>query len=226
MFKTRIEAVYLGYKNGLEDYMKQDGDELDKVMTWDLKKDIGHFDECEGEMKNMLLETKRLIIRSIRPTDEKAFIDMAADGSLWEIYGDCSECHIWMKEFISETIRLEAEDNPRQEYLAFAIEDKVKHLVVGSVGSTYYEDFMEVGVSYFIGANHRGNGYAAEALKCFIEYLFAKYHLKKLVATADPNNIASCKTLEKVGFSLIKTEMYQDMHDESKCMTNFYELVL
>lgn len=34
------------------------------------------------------------------------------------------------------------------------------------------------------------------------------------------------KTLEKVGFSLIKTEMYQDMHDESKCMTNFYELVL
>ena len=33
-------------------------------------------------------------------------------------------------------------------------------------------------------------------------------------------------TLEKVGFSLIKTEMYQDMHDESKCMTNFYELVL
>ncbi|WP_353061908.1 GNAT family N-acetyltransferase [Parabacteroides goldsteinii] len=45
---------------------------------------------------------------------------------------------------------------------------------------------MEVGVSYFIGANHRGNGYAAEALKCFIEYLFAKYHLKKLVATAAP----------------------------------------
>ncbi len=26
MFKTRIEAVYLGYKNGLEDYMKQDGE--------------------------------------------------------------------------------------------------------------------------------------------------------------------------------------------------------
>ena len=158
------------------------------------EKDIGYFDECEEGTKNMLLETKRLIVRSILPTDEKAFINMAADGSLWEIYVDCSECHIWMKEFISEAIRLEAEDNPRQEYLAFAIEDKVKHLVVGSVGSTYYEDFMEVGVSYFIGADHRGNGYAAEALKCFIEYLFAKYHLKKLVATADPNNIASCKT--------------------------------
>lgn len=59
MFKTRIEAVYLGYKNGLEDYMKQDGDELDKVMTWDLKKDIGHFDECEGEMKKHAIRDKK-----------------------------------------------------------------------------------------------------------------------------------------------------------------------
>lgn len=173
----------------------------------------------------MVLETKRLLIRSILPTDEKAFIDMAADGSLWAIYGDCNECHIWMKDFISEAIRLEAEDNPHHEYLAFTIEDKVEHLIVGSVGSTYYEDFMEVGVSYFIGAAHRGNGYAAEALKCFIEYLSSKYHLKKLIAVAASNNIASCKTLEKSGFSLIKTEMYQDMFDENESMSNFYELV-
>lgn len=82
-----------------------------------------------------------------------------------------------MNEFISEAIRLEAEDNPYHEYLAFAIEDKASRLVVGSVGSSYYEDFMEVGVTYFIGADHRGNGYAAEALQRFTEYLFAKYHL-------------------------------------------------
>lgn len=173
----------------------------------------------------MFLETKRLIIRSILPTDEKTFIDMASDGSLWEIYGDCSQCHEWMKEFISEAIRLEAEDNPYHEYLAFAIEDRASRLVVGSVGSSYYEDFMEVGVTYFIGADHRGNGYAAEALQCFTEYLFERYHLKKLVATARVDNIASCKTLEKAGFSVIETRMYQDLYDECKNMSNIYELV-
>lgn len=52
----------------------------------------------------MFLETKRLIIRSIRTSDEKAFIEMASDGSLTEIFGDCSECHKWMGEFISEAI--------------------------------------------------------------------------------------------------------------------------
>ena len=127
----------------------------------------------------MILETERLIIRSLCQADEKVFIDMASDGSLWEIFGDCSECHKWMGEFITEAIRLEAEDNPYHEYSAFAIEDKINRVVVGSVGSSYYEDFKEVGVTYFIGAEYRGNGYAAEALQCLADYLFGGYHLKK-----------------------------------------------
>lgn len=173
----------------------------------------------------MLLETERLIIRSIRTTDEKAFIEMASDGSLTEIYGDCSECHKWMGEFISEAIKLEAEDNPYQKYLAFAIEDKTSHLVIGSVGSSYYEDFKEVGVTYFIGARERGNGYAAEALQCFVNYMFVRYNLKKLIATANVKNIASCKTLERAGFRLVETRMYQDLYDEAEEPSNIYELV-
>lgn len=150
---------------------------------------------------------------------------MASDGSLWEIFGDCSECDQWMGEFIGEAIRLEAEDDPYREYLAFAIEDKSSHLVVGSVGSSYYEDFKEVGVTYFIGAEYRGNGYAAEALQCLVEHLFARYHLKKLVATANVDNIASCKTLEKAGFTVIETKPYQDLYDVCENMSNIYELV-
>ena len=173
----------------------------------------------------MFLETKRQIIRSLHPSDENAFIEMASDGSLKEIYGDCSECHKWMGEFISDAMKLETEDNPYNEYLAFAIENKKNHMVMGSVGSSYYEDFTEVGVTYFIGANYRGNGYAAEALQCFVDYMFARYNLKKLVATASVKNIASCKTLEKAGFSVTVTKKYQDLYDESEIMSNIYELV-
>ncbi len=171
----------------------------------------------------MLLETQRLMIRSIRPSDEKAFIEMASDGSLTEIYGDCSECHKWMGEFIKEAMKLEMEDDPYHEYLAFAIEDRASHVVVGSVGSSYYEDFGEVGVTYFIGADYRGNGYAAEALKCFVEHMFARYNLKKLVATANVKNTASCKTLEKAGFFVVETKMYQDLFDETEELSNIYE---
>ena len=172
----------------------------------------------------MFLETKRLIIRSIQTSDEKAFIAMASDGSLTEIYGDCSECDQWMGDFIREAIQLETEDNPYHEYLAFAIEDRTSHRVIGSVGSSYYEDFREVGVTYFIGSDYRGNGYAAEALQCFVDYLFAKYDLKKLVATPNVQNTASCKTLERAGFSVIETKLYQDLYDEREEMRHIYEL--
>lgn len=173
----------------------------------------------------MFLETERLIIRSLCPSDEKALIEMASDGSLTEIYGDCSECYKWMGEFISDAIKFEAEDNPYREYLAFAIEDKTSHLIIGSVGSSYYEDFGEVGVTYFIGAGSRGNGYACEALQRFVDYLFARYNLKKLIATANVKNIASCKTLEGAGFRLVETRMYRDLYDEEEELSNFYEFV-
>ena len=58
------------------------------------------------------LETDRLLIRSLRPSDEKAFIEMASDGSLTEIFGDCSECDKWMGNFIKEAMRLELENDP------------------------------------------------------------------------------------------------------------------
>lgn len=173
----------------------------------------------------MLLETKRLLIRSILSSDEQAFIEMASDGSLTEIYGDCSECHKWMGEFISEAIKLEAKDNPYNNYLAFAIENKKSHRVIGSVGSSYYEDFEEVGVTYFIGASYRGNGYAAEALQSFVDYMFARYDLKRLIATAGVENIASCRILERTGFFLMETRMYQDIYDECEETSNIYELI-
>ncbi len=172
----------------------------------------------------MFIETNRLFIRSLHASDEKAFIKMASDGSLTEIYGDCSECHKWMGNFIRDALKLETEDNPYHEYLAYAIEDKTSHLVVGSVGSSYYEDFGEVGVTYFIGADYRGKGYAAEALQCLTEYMFTRHHLKKLVAIARVKNTASCKTLEKTGFSVVETRMYQDLYDEREEMHNIYEL--
>ena len=131
-----------------------------------------------------------------------------------------------MSDFISDAIKFEAEDNLYREYLAIAIEDKKSHLVVGSVGSSYYEDFMEVGVTYFIGAAYRGNGFAAEALQCLTAYLFAKYSLKKLIAVVSIDNIASSKTLEKAGFSFVETRMYQDLHEESESISKFYELVM
>lgn len=172
----------------------------------------------------MRIETKHLVIRSLTTADEQAFIEMASDGSLWEIYGDCSECHKWMGKWIRESIELEAVNNPYQAYLAFVIEEKSSSQVIGSVGTSYYEDMKRVGITYFLGADFRGHGYMAEAVSAFAEYFFQNYDADSLFVTANVQNKASCVTLERAGFTLFDTRMYQDMFDETARMSNFYEL--
>lgn len=170
----------------------------------------------------MYLETAQLLIRSFRSSDEKAFIEMASDGSLTEIFGDCSECHKWMGNFIKEAMRLEQENDPGKEYLAYVIEDKNEHTIMGSVGTSYYEDFQEIGVTYFIGTKFRGNGYAAEALRALVEYFLKDYRIDRLMAAARAKNTASCRTLERAGFRLTDTRLYRDLYDEQEELYHFY----
>ena len=171
----------------------------------------------------MYLETQRLLVRSLQPSDEKSFIEMASDGSLTEIFGDCSECDKWMNDFIKEAMQLDLENNPCREYLAYAVEEKISKEVVGSVGTSFYEDFQKTGVTYFIGAKFRGRGYAAEALHALSEYFLADGRVDLLMATARTDNTASCKTLEKAGFRLTDTRPYQDLYDEQESLSHFYE---
>lgn len=51
--EIRFQAIYLGYKNELENFTKQDDDEMDRIMLWDLKEYIGYFDECDLEIAKL-----------------------------------------------------------------------------------------------------------------------------------------------------------------------------
>lgn len=172
----------------------------------------------------MRIETERLIIRSLILEDEQAFIEMASDGSLNEIYGDYSECDTWMGQWIRESMQLEIKNDPNREYLAYVIEEKNSGQAIGSVGTSFYEDLQKIGITYFVGSGFRGQGYASEAVCAYVKYFFEHYNADILVATVGVANKSSCKTLEKAGFVLTDTRMYQDMYDETAELRNFYEL--
>lgn len=42
--------------------------------------------------KKVKIITDRLIIRSLKPEDKSAYVEMASDGSLHDIFGDCRDC--------------------------------------------------------------------------------------------------------------------------------------
>lgn len=171
----------------------------------------------------MFLETDRLIIRDVKPEDEPPYIEMASDGSLHDIGFD-RECHTWMENWIKEAMELAAADNPATDYLAYTILLKESETVIGSVGCSYYEDLQETGITFFLGAKYRGNGFATEAVRAYIKYFFNHYSIPRLIATVRDENMSSWKVIEKAGFTLNEIKRYKDLNDEEENMYRFYQI--
>jgi RimJ/RimL family protein N-acetyltransferase len=93
---------------------------------------------------------------------------------------------------------------------------------VGSVGCSYYEDLEKVGITYFIGADFRNNGYASEAIKAYVCYFFEHYDENEIIATIREDNLPSWKTIERAGFSLTEKKMYRDITDANEELYRFY----
>lgn len=170
----------------------------------------------------MYIETERLIIRDLEPADADVFAEMAADGTLSDIWGMC-ESYSWMEDWNNEAMELSSQDNPWQNYLAYAIVRKTDGKVVGSVGCSVYLDLKEIGITYFLGSSYRKNGYAKEAVKAYTLCFLDRYKdIPRLIATIRTENIASCKTVEGAGYSLNETRMYKDINDSEEQEYNFY----
>lgn len=59
----------------------------------------------------------------------------------------------------------------------------------------------EVEIGYGIAEEHRKNGYATEAGKAVVQYAFESAGQEVLVAIVKPENIASRRVIEKLGFT-------------------------
>lgn len=57
-------------------------------------------------------------------------------------------------------------------------------------------------ICYGVGPDYEGKGYATEAAKGLIDYCFTKLNFHKVTADTDPDNLASQRVLEKLGFKL------------------------
>jgi RimJ/RimL family protein N-acetyltransferase len=74
--------------------------------------------------------------------------------------------------------------------------------VVGSCGFGLPSDASEVEFGYVFGRAHWGKGYATEAALACMRYGFERLGFEEVVASVAPQNLASARVLEKVGFEL------------------------
>jgi len=81
----------------------------------------------------------------------------------------------------------------------------------------------EVEIGYGILEEHRNNGYATEAAKAVIKFAFEKVGQNVLCAIVKPENTASRRVIEKLGFKNIRVRTVLD-ENNIDCEFDYFQL--
>jgi ribosomal-protein-alanine N-acetyltransferase len=97
------------------------------------------------------------------------------------------------------------EQYEKEERINFAVVLKETNELIGGIDVVGYLDKVPV-IGYAYSKKHWNKGYATEAAKALIDYLFSIGHLK-IYIDAMVDNIGSNKVIQKCGGQLIKQEI-------------------
>ena len=169
---------------------------------------------------NLILETERLILREMLPTDAEAMFKLDSNPNVVKYLGN--------KPFKSIDQSVNIINNVRKQYInngigRFSVVVKETNEMIGWAGIKFVTDiendrtnFYDLG--YRLHEEHWGKGYASEATKAWLDYFFQTMKHPVLVASVNIDNFESNKIVKKFGFQLINTFDYEDLH------CNWYEL--
>ena len=83
----------------------------------------------------------------------------------------------------------------------WAVVDKASGELLGHAGLQPLEETGEVELAYYLGRSGWGRGLATEAADAAVRFGFERVRLGRIVAVVRPENSASQRVLEKIGFA-------------------------
>lgn len=150
------------------------------------------------------IETERLILRKFTVED----LD-----ELYRLYSNSK-----VMKYVGKGILTKAETEARilsiikswEKYNLgmWAVVHQRDNKMIGRCGLCFLDNTPEVELGYLLNPAYWHQGLATEASKASLKYGFEELNLEKIVAVAQPKNIASRRVMEKVGMKYEKEANY------------------
>jgi len=86
------------------------------------------------------------------------------------------------------------------EWCHFVAVDRATGTPVGDLPVNLHDSFPVAEIGYSFVRAWQGRGYATEAMELVVAWLFEHHHLRRLEAYLHPDNVASARLLERLGF--------------------------
>lgn len=146
----------------------------------------------------MHLETERLLIRDIILDDKHAIFNYRSDAEANKFQNWIPETLEDVEQFIE---RNNKEFNQPESWYQVLITEKDTKAVIGDIGIHFFgAENLQVELGITLNKDFQGRGYASEALKGVINFLFSDLKKHRIMASIDPENIDSLKLMERIGF--------------------------
>jgi len=145
------------------------------------------------------IETDRLILRPIRMEDSDSIFRYRSNSLVNQYQGwipkTIDDVHDFIKTKISSEI-----DIPNTWYQLVIIAKENSELI-GDIGIHFLDsDKFQVEIGCTLDKNYHGKGYATEALKETMNFLFNTLNKRRIIASIDPRNTKSIELFERLGF--------------------------
>lgn len=157
-------------------------------------------------------ETKRLVVNHATLDDIPFIFSMASDKDVTKMFCDgqpkaLEQVHGFVSHAVEDRAQSQSLWNGRRVYSAFLRETNE---FIGALDSHLAEEdtsLLELG--YMLRKEHWSKGFGSEASLGFINWVSAERShqpipIRGIFATAHPQNIPSCKILEKCGMKMQK----------------------
>ncbi|MCG8428800.1 MAG: GNAT family N-acetyltransferase [Chromatiales bacterium] len=155
-----------------------------------------------------ICETERMLIRSLSLHDLPELSLMLSDPDVMKhsIRGICDEAAT--RKFIEWC--LSCYDS--HGFGPWALIDKQDSQLIGfcGIGPERVGSIEEIDLGYRLAKRYWGRGLASESAKAVLDYAFNEKQLDSVVVIIEPENVASIRVAEKVGFSGFENILFHD----------------
>lgn len=158
------------------------------------------------------LETERLLLREMKPEDAEALYRVLSDEEVMRYYDSLPFTNIAESY---QTIERHRQRFEQEEAIRWGITLKGENIVIGNCGFFWEMRNYLAELAYVLARAYWRQGIMTEALQALLQFGFATKNLHRIEAEVVVDNIASARTLQKLGFreeGILRERLFVNEH--------------
>lgn len=153
-----------------------------------------------------ILTTPRLILKTWSVEDLRPAFEIFRDAEVMRYIGSGQPFTLEdTLHFLQWAEKYQAENG----FCRWKVIENSSGEIIGSCGFARPEDLREVELGYVMRRASWGKGFATEAAEACMHHGFNNLRFREIIAMTDPENTASRRVLEKIGFRERGHEIYK-----------------